>query len=90
MDGRDVRMVQRGQQLGLALEACQPFGISGEGVGEDLDRDLAVEVRVESLPHDTHAAFADLFDEPVVEQLLAGCDGHGAGVYPGPEVGGAA
>ena len=34
VDLRDVRMVERGQHLGFALEARQPLGVIHEGVGE--------------------------------------------------------
>jgi hypothetical protein len=33
----DVRMAQRGQHLRLALEACQPFTVVSELVGQGLD-----------------------------------------------------
>jgi hypothetical protein len=73
---------QRGQHLGLALEARQPLGIVGERGGQQLDRHLAVEGGVHRLPDDTHPALADLVDQAVVEQLLSGLDGHVA-VLPG-------
>jgi hypothetical protein len=34
-------MVERGEDLGLALEPGDPFGIEREGVGQDLERDVA-------------------------------------------------
>jgi hypothetical protein len=43
-------------------------------VGQDLEGDLAVQGRVEGLPDHAHAAFADLFDQAVVEELLTGGD----------------
>ena len=43
VDRGDVRVVERREQLGLALEARQALGIAGEAVGEDLDRDVALE-----------------------------------------------
>ena len=42
MDLRDVRVVQGGERLGLALEAGDPFGISGERRRQDLDRDITI------------------------------------------------
>src|SRR5436309_4939847 len=45
-DPGDVRMVERGQEPRLALEARQPFGILCEGLGEPFDRHLAPETRV--------------------------------------------
>ena len=40
VDAGDVGMIQRRQEFRLALEAREPIGISGERVGQDLDRDL--------------------------------------------------
>ena len=71
VDRGDVGVVQRGQQLGLALEAGQPLGVVGERVGQDLDRHLAVERGVDRLPDHTHPALADLLDQAVVEQSFA-------------------
>ena len=36
VDGGDVRMVQRGEGLGFALEARETFGIGREGLGQRL------------------------------------------------------
>ena len=36
---RDVRMVQRGEDLGFALEASQPIRIAGERLRQDLQGD---------------------------------------------------
>ncbi len=76
VDRRDVRMVQRGQQLRLALEAGQAHRVGRQPLGQDLDRHRAVEGGVERLPDRTHAPFADLLDQAVVEQLLPGFDAH--------------
>ena len=51
-------MVQRGEDLRFALEARQPIGVGCERRGEDLDRDLTLQLRVRraiDLPHSTHA-----------------------------------
>ena len=39
-------MVQGGEDFGFALESGQALGISPDGLGQDLDRDLALEGRV--------------------------------------------
>ncbi len=47
-----------GEDLGLALKAGEPLGIGGEGVGQDLQRDIAIELRVArtiDLAHPTRA-----------------------------------
>ena len=46
IDGGDVRMIQRRQDLGFALEAGQPFGVAGHLGRENLQRDLAFEVGI--------------------------------------------
>ncbi len=78
VDARDVRVVQRGEHAGFALEARQPLGVAGEGVGQDLDRHVAVERRVDGLPDDAHPALADLLGQAVVQELLAGSEFQGS------------
>ena len=51
--------VQRGEHLRLALEPGETIRVAGEGVGENLERHLAVELGVGGLPHLTHAALAE-------------------------------
>ena len=46
IDGRDVRVVQRGKDLRFAFEAGQPVGIEREQVGQDLERDLPIQLGV--------------------------------------------
>ena len=45
-NGRDVGVVERGQQLRFALEAGHPLRVGGELGGEDLDRHLTVDHRI--------------------------------------------
>jgi hypothetical protein len=59
VDLRDVRMIERRQCLGFALEARQPIGIAREGVGQHLDRDPPTKIGVESAIHLAHAARAN-------------------------------
>ena len=59
VDVRDVRMVQRREHLRFAREPREPFGIVGEGVRQDLERDIAIELGVASAIHLAHPAFAD-------------------------------
>ena len=40
---RDVGMIQRGQHAGLAFE---PLGIAGGEIRQNVDRDLAIELRI--------------------------------------------
>ena len=40
VDRGDVRMIQRSEGLGLALEPREAVGVMREGLGQDLDRDV--------------------------------------------------
>ena len=53
---RDVRMIQRRERLRFALEPREPLGIGGERLGQDLDRDVATELRVARAIDLAHAA----------------------------------
>ncbi len=53
-------MVEAGEDLRLSFESRQPIWIAGEGVRQDLQRDLTVELRVGGLPDLAQAALADL------------------------------
>ena len=46
VDGSDVRMIQRGERTSLLLETGESVGILREEVGQDLDRDGTMELRV--------------------------------------------
>ena len=46
VDGADVRMIQRGEHPRFALEAREAIGIAREHTRQDLDRDVASELRV--------------------------------------------
>ena len=57
-DGQDVRMRERRDRFRLALEAGQRVGIGGDGLREDLDRHVSVQLlipRAVDLPHSTGA-----------------------------------
>ena len=71
-NGGDVRVVQRGEQFGLALETGKALGVGGERFRKKLDRYLAIEGGVHGLPDHAHPTFANLFDESVMQELLAG------------------
>ena len=59
VDGGDVRMVQRREHLRFAAEPREPIGIVGERVGQDLDRDVAIQLRVARAIDLAHAARAE-------------------------------
>jgi hypothetical protein len=54
VDGEDVRMVEGAGNPGLLLEAAEPLGI-GDFLGENLDRDLALQARVTGAVDLAHA-----------------------------------
>ena len=76
VDAGDVRMAECGQQFGLAHEACTPLLVGRQLRREHLDRDLAVQGRIDGFPDHTHPAFADLLDDAVVQQLASRFDQH--------------
>ncbi len=78
VDGGDAGVIERRQHAGFALKAGQTFGIAGDGRGENLDGDVALELRVEGAVHLAHAALADHRKDFVVAELVAGGQGHGA------------
>jgi hypothetical protein len=59
MNGEDVRMRERGDRLGLALETGKPFGVARKQVREDLDRNVAIEPRIARTIDLAHAPGAD-------------------------------
>ena len=52
---RDVGMVQGGERLRLAREPREPLGIAREELGQHLDGDVAIELRVARAIHLAHA-----------------------------------
>ena len=46
VDDGDVWVLDRGKDLRFALEACEPFRIVRECGRQNLDRDVAIEIRV--------------------------------------------
>ena len=70
-------MIQRGQDLRFTLEAREPVGIEGEDVGEDFQRDIAIELRVSRAIDLAHAARAKRGNDFVRPESSAGSKGHG-------------
>ena len=56
VDAADVGVVQRGQDLCLTLKAGEAFGIVGERLRQDFDRDVAVQLRIARPIHFSHPA----------------------------------
>ena len=66
MNGRNVRMVQGGERLRLALEPSQPLLVFGERFRQHLDRHLTLELRVARPIHLSHAARTERAKDLVV------------------------
>ena len=56
MDVRDVRVIEGREDPRLALEARQAFGVTGHDIRQDLDRDVALQIRVVCAIHLAHSA----------------------------------
>jgi hypothetical protein len=59
VDVGDAGVVEGGEDLRLALEAGQPIGIGGEGLGKQLEGDVAAELRVRGPVDVAHPARAE-------------------------------
>jgi hypothetical protein len=64
----DVRMVERCENVGLPLESLLPQLVVGEEIGEDLDRDLALQLGVLGAVHLAHPAGSEGAEDPVRAQ----------------------
>ena len=71
VDGHDVGVVERGGDLGLALEA--PHGVRGvdELQGQDLERHVAAQLRLVGVIDEGHAAAAQQFAYLVLASEIA-------------------
>ena len=68
----DVRMLDRRGGLGLLDEAPAPIAVVRQVVGQDLERDIAVQPRVGGAIDHAHPAAADFFGNPIVAERAAG------------------
>ena len=76
VDRADVGMVQRREHPRLALEAREPIRVARERARQDLDRDVAPELRVARAVHLAHAARAEQRLQLIAAER---CAGHGRG-----------
>src|SRR5207342_345298 len=75
----DVRMIERGQDLRLALEPRGALRVPGDQIGQDFDRDRSVQAGVAGLVNLAHAAGANCRDNFVGADTGAGGKRHGEG-----------
>ena len=68
VDGEDVRVIELGDGLGLALETREPIGVGGHRLRQHLDRHIAIEPLVVRAVDHAHPALADLLDDAVVAE----------------------
>ena len=72
VDLRDVRMIQRREGFGFALEAREALRIIRDGAEQDFDGDIAIELRVTRAIDHAHPAFAEGRDDLVRAEARAG------------------
>ena len=77
VDGRDVRVVERGQDLGFALEPREARRIGRHRRRQDLDRHVAFQLAVARAIDLAHSAFADLRGDFVGAEAGAGRESQG-------------
>ena len=75
VDRPDVRMVERGQHLRFALETGEAIRIAREGVRQDLQRDLAIQLGIARAIDLAHAAGPEGGEDLVRAEADAGLQG---------------
>ncbi len=68
--GADIWVVEGRGGASFALKALEAYGIVGEFVGQELERDEAAEFEILGLVDHTHPTATDLLDDPVVRDDL--------------------
>ena len=76
VDVCDVRMVQGGEEFGFALESGQAPGVGADGLGQDLDCDLALEIGIRGAIDLAHPAGAEGGDDFIRAEARAGSQSH--------------
>src|SRR5690606_4108653 len=66
----DVLVLQRGHEVGLALEALREAAVDRDRGLQRLDRDLAAERLLHRPVYDRHATAADLGEDPAVTDTV--------------------
>jgi hypothetical protein len=69
-------MIQRGEDFGFALEPCDAIGVVDERVGQDFQRDIAIQLRIAGAIDLTHAAGSDGGEDLVWSEPGAGLKSH--------------
>jgi hypothetical protein len=69
-------MVEQRERLRFACEPSEPIWIVGEGVGQELQRDVAIQLRVVCAIHLAHAASAEGRSDFVRTKFRSRSEGH--------------
>ena len=75
--GDDVRVAERRRRPGLVAEAREEVGVLAELGSQELDRDVALELRVARPVDRGHAALAEQLEQAVASAERAPDLGHG-------------
>ena len=76
VDRGNARMVQAGEHLRFPLEAGEPIRIRGERFGQDLERDLPIELGIGGLIDLAHPALTNEGSHVVVAESGADSESH--------------
>jgi hypothetical protein len=76
VNGADVRMIERRENLCLAMEARKSIRIARESRRQNFQRDVAIELRITCAIHITHAACANGDDDFIRSEASAGTERH--------------
>jgi hypothetical protein len=76
VDLRNVGMIERGEQRGLAAEAGEAVGVARELLGEDFEGHVALQLGIVAVIDLAHTAFADEAPDFVLAQHGSGFEGH--------------
>jgi len=71
VDVRDVRVIDGRQRLRFAIEPREPVGVARERIGQDLQRNIAIELRISRAEHLAHPANTDARDDFVDAEARA-------------------
>ena len=74
-----LRVIERGEQLGFALESRETVGVAARRLGQDLDGDVATEPRVSGAIDLAHPAGTERCDDFVGAESISRGKGHGLG-----------
>ena len=76
VDGENIRMVQSRRGAGLLLETAQAIGIARQRGRENLDSDIAPELRIARAIHFAHTSGAERCDDFISSELCPSLKRH--------------